>query len=165
MKVVLIFLPKVRPNKILASFVLNLPLLCFCFIHLFYLSILFLSKCFIPFRGSVSPVLTLKRNSFRGFSCAKNACEINIFGLIVYDTLLLFLCWMEKSCSSFLTFIYCFLSRSWYTIKKMAAAINVTSLNKTNVLSFPLKCLFTLRMVRDSINAWLTLVVLLPKFS
>ena len=43
--------------------------------------------------------------------------------------------------------------------------INETSLNKTDVHSFPKKSLFTFRMVRVFINAQLKLVVLLPDFS
>ena len=52
----------------------------------------------------------------------------------------------------------CFLSQSWSTIKKMAA-INVTSLNKTDGQCFPQKYLFTLRMItKIFINVWLELL-------
>ena len=59
------------------------------------------------------------------------------------------------------SFIYfSFLSYSWPTIKNMAA-INVTSLNKTDVLSSPQNFVYP-RMHRVFISSWLKLVVLLP---
>lgn len=39
--------------------------------------------------------------------------------------------------------------------------VNVTSLSKTDPQNFPRKCLFTLRMIRNFINVWMNLVVLL----
>ena len=66
MKVSLAFLPNVRPSKILACFVLNLPSFSF-FIHSNYVSFYsiyvlfaFLLKHFDILKGSVLPVLTLK---------------------------------------------------------------------------------------------------------
>ena len=57
----------------------------------------------------------------------------------LYYILLVFLCWMENSCSRSLHVI-AFLSQSWSTAKKMAA-INITSLNKNDVQHFPPKWL------------------------
>ena len=59
---------------------------------------------------------------------------------------------------------YVFKSQSSSTVKKMAA-INVISLNKTDVENFPWKFLLTPRRIRAFKNAWLHLVALLLNFS
>ena len=83
------FLPKVRLNKILTSFVLNLPL--FGFYHFIYFR--FLSKRFIA----------LKHLSFTSADFEKKIFWIywdhGLQLAELYYTLLLFLCWMEHSCS------------------------------------------------------------------
>ena len=98
-----------------------------------------------------------KRTSSYGFTCIKNACEINKFWALSLQPaelsyyLPVYLCWMENSCL-----------RSWY-VKKMAS-IKVASLNKTDVQNFPPKYLFTLRTIWVFINVCLNLVVLFPNF-
>ena len=59
---------------------------------------------------------------------------------------------------------YVFISQSSSTVKKVAA-INVISLNKTDVEHFPWKFLFTRSRIRAFKNAWLHLVALLLNFS
>ena len=53
-----------------------------------------------------------------------------------------------------------YLSQNWPT-KKMAA-ISIMSLNKSGVLRFPQKRLFTLRMIKVFIDVWMKLVALSP---
>ena len=55
-----------------------------------------------------------------------------------YYTVLAFICWIENTCSQFLHIIV-FLTQSWSTDKKVAA-INITSLNKTDTQYFLKKC-------------------------
>ena len=92
MKVALAFLPKVRLNKILASFVLNLHLLSvfsfILFVLVFYFIYLFsfLLKCFIVLK---EPALTLKR-SLWGFTCTKNVCEVKEFWALGLKQVLLY---------------------------------------------------------------------------
>ena len=81
----------------------------------------------------------------------------------LYCILIVFLCWMENSCSLSLH-IVALLCQSRSIVKRMAA-INVTSLKKTGGQNFLQKCLFTLRMIQVFINVLLNQVVLYPKFS
>ena len=77
MKVALAFLPRVRLNKILVSFVLNQRLFSFLFVlcvldfYFLYLLFSFLLKCFIVFEDSISSVLTLKRTPLCGLNLHK----------------------------------------------------------------------------------------------
>ena len=78
MKVALAILPQVKLNKILASFVLNMPFIKFLsfisfglvFYFIYLLS--FLLKCFIVLKDSISLVLTLKITTLCGFTCFRD---------------------------------------------------------------------------------------------
>ena len=55
---------------------LNLSILvCYFFIKVLYCTLLY----FCTLLYSISPFLTLKRASLRGFTCIKNTCEIKEF--------------------------------------------------------------------------------------
>ena len=111
-------------------------------------------------KDSVSPVLILKRKFLflfiwfyllyflHGFTWAKKYCKIKKFSKHNSQLAELYYCYTEwKTVVHVLCISLLFLSQSRSTMKKIAAVKAISS-NKTGILSFPQKCLFTLRMVK-----------------
>ena len=83
-----------------------------------------------------------------GFTWAKKYCKIKKFSKHNSQLAELYYCYTEwKTVVHVLCISLLFLSQSRSTMKKIAA-VKVISSNKTGILSFPQKCLFTLRMVK-----------------
>ena len=110
----------------------------------------FLLKYFVVRKDSVSPG-DFEKNIFiciylhKKYMWDQEFWPLSLQPAELHYILLVFLCWMENSCSRSLHIIT-FVCQSWSTVKKMAPT-NVTSWNKTDRQNFPKKCLFTLRMI------------------
>lgn len=126
------FLPKGRLNEIIFSLVLNLYLFNFflCFLT-------FLLKCSIISQDSVPPVLILKRKTMCIYFC-RNYLEnqgISATEFATSRTVIPSIVTLNESKCTLFTYIYSFKLKLIYY--RGDAAINMASLNKTVVNSFP----------------------------
>ena len=158
MIVPLAFLAKVRLSKILAPFALNLPLFiyyffsCISFILSFILFILIFVfiKVFYCTEGFAFTSTDFEKK-ICGFTFGKHACKVkeyNPHSLYNQQNCIVFCCYCYGEWKTNIFYIYLMLlSQSQSIIQKMAA-INVTSLNQTNIHSFCKKYMLTLTMVK-----------------